>query len=46
PTFLHFALIFVVCVILLRGLRRPDQPDDPIYAAVRQPLGRTNVTPS
>ena len=38
PTFVHFVLIFVLCVVLLRTLRaeRPDGAD--IYAAQRQKL--------
>jgi len=38
PTFLHFVLIFAVCVILLRALAAADRGEDTLFSPTRIPL--------
>jgi len=44
PAFVHFVLIFVLCVVLLRALRATDRAGRTLFSSRRQPLGRNTAT--
>ncbi|OPX23748.1 MAG: hypothetical protein B1H04_03380 [Planctomycetales bacterium 4484_123] len=44
PAFVHFVLIFILCVVLLRALRATDRAGRTLFSSRRQPLGRNTAT--